>query len=47
MAKFIKNLLLKGSKTKAKYLIENSEIYKNRSKMAGYEIKERQKCVGK
>ena len=45
MAKFIKNLFLKGSKTKAKYLIENSEIYKNRSKMAGYEVKEATKSA--
>jgi hypothetical protein len=45
MAKFIKNLFVKGSKTKAKYLIENSEIYKNRSKMAGYEVKEATKSA--
>lgn len=40
MAKFTKNLFMAGSKTKAKYLIENSEIYKNRSKMSTYEISE-------
>ena len=46
MAKFIKNLFIKGSgKTKAKFLIENSEIYKNRSKMAGYEVKEATKSA--
>ena len=40
MARFTKNLFMAGSKTKAKYLVENSEIYKNRSNMSTYEVSE-------
>ena len=38
MMKFTKNLFMLGSKTKAKYLIENSEIYKARARVSIYEI---------
>lgn len=38
--KMIKNMVSKGSKTKAQYLIENSEIYKDRARNSTYEIKE-------
>lgn len=39
-ANFFKNLFARGSKTKAKFLIENSEIYKDRARNAGYEQRE-------
>ncbi len=40
MLSVMKNLFVKGSKTKAKYLIENSEIYKDRARNSTYEISE-------
>jgi|LSQX01.1.fsa_nt_gb hypothetical protein len=40
MARFMKNLFTAGSKTRAKYLVENSEIYKNRARLSTYEVSE-------
>lgn len=40
MTKFIKNTLAPGSKTKAQYYIENSAIYKDRSRNATYAVGE-------
>lgn len=40
MLSTMKNIFAKGSKTKAKYLIENSEIYKDRARNSTYEISE-------
>ncbi|MDD3971344.1 MAG: hypothetical protein PHC31_05445, partial [Clostridia bacterium] len=40
MLSVMKNVFAKGSKTKAKYLIENSEIYKDRARNSTYEISE-------
>jgi hypothetical protein len=40
MVSMMKNMFAKGSKTKAKYLIENSEIYKDRARNSTYEISE-------
>ncbi len=40
MARFMKNIFTAGSKTRAKYLIENSEIYKNRARLSTYEVSE-------
>ena len=40
MLSVMKNVFAKGTKTKAKYLIENSEIYKDRARNSTYEISE-------